>query len=167
MLSGLCRLPGTSRWWLQDDTCTTERARSRDGLKVTCGARKLRTLHTYQGGGRVFLGGGSQRRAWRSWGRQLPQAANGPDGENPIEQVEQVASRTGSRAFVRTLQYSTRERYLSTFGGIQCRQMSRSYDITERRFWLANVVHRCFSVVKSRVFHLASLCSRINLRRQT
>jgi hypothetical protein len=29
------------------------------------------------------------------------QAANGPDGENPIEQVEQLASRTDSRSCVR------------------------------------------------------------------
>lgn len=38
-------------------------------------------------------------------GEEGPQAANGPDGENPIEQVERLAPRTGSRAFVRTLQH--------------------------------------------------------------
>lgn len=98
MLSGLLPfqiLPGGSK---QDDTRTTKRVR------VTCGARKLRMLHTYQDGAGCFWAVVSNDKSGEA-GVVSSQAANGPDGENPIEQVEQVASRTDSRAFVRTLQH--------------------------------------------------------------
>lgn len=75
---------------------------------VTCGDRKLRRSHTYQGGGRVFLGGMVITDKPGEAGEEAPPArlANGSDRKNQSSKWSWwAASRTGSRAFVRTLQY--------------------------------------------------------------
>lgn len=60
------------------------------------------------------------------------QATNGPDGENPIEQVERLASCVGSHACSRACVYFSTETgtCLGTSCGTRCYWVYRSHDIT-------------------------------------
>lgn len=101
--------------------------------------------------------------------RNEPQAANGPEGESPIEQVERARwpSLTASRACGRAYITAQRIRYLGTWVGGSTRasvvgfldpMTSPGTPLSPR---VADVVHRCSSVVEPGIFILASSCGRI------
>jgi len=86
------------------------------------------------------------------------QAANGPDGKNPIEQVERLASRTDSRSCV---DYSTEKQVPVWVPGTLMWFLDHMTS-PWLRLWFAGVAHRCLSVAKSGFFHFVSLlCRRI------
>lgn len=99
--------------------------------------------------------------------RDEPQAANGPEGESPIEQVERARwpSLTASRACGRAYITAQRIRYLSTLVGGSTRasvagfldpMTSPGTPLPPR---VADVVRRCSSVVEPGIFLSASSCS--------
>lgn len=91
------------------------------------------------------------------------QATNGPDGENPIEQVERPASCAGSRACSRAcVDFSTETgTCLGTFVASAVDGFIEPMTSPRAPLQFVGVVHRCFCVVKSGFFHFASLCRRI------